>query len=125
MIGTQSVTLSASENETVAFVWNTTSVSYCYSGYNITAFADISPEIDSNMTNNVLQSPTKVAVRILGDLNGAGKVDILDAIEFANYFGLQKGEAGWNPDADMNQDGVTNILDAIIIAEHFGENGSS
>jgi hypothetical protein len=120
IIGAQNVTLSAGQNETVVFVWDTTGVSYCYSGYNITAYADISPEIDSNMTNNVLQSPTKVVVRILGDMNGDGKVNILDMIEFANYFGLQKGDARWNPDADMNGDGVTNILDAIIIAEHFG-----
>jgi hypothetical protein len=64
------------------------------------------------MTNNVLQSPTKVVVRILGDMNGDGKVGIYETIMFANYFGLKKGEAGWNPDADMNGDDVTNIFRA-------------
>ena len=124
LIGTETVLLVPNETQTVTFMWDTAGVPYCYSGYNITAFADISPEIDSNMTNNVLQSPTNVVVRILGDMNGDGTVDILDAIMFANYFGLKAGEAGWNPAADMNQNGVTDILDAIIIAEHFGISSS-
>ena len=58
-------------------------------------------------------------------MNGDGTVDIYDALIFANYFGLHKGDARWNPDADMNRDGITDIFDAIIIAEHFGISGSS
>jgi parallel beta-helix repeat protein len=124
LIGTKLVVLAPNETETLTFTWNTTGVPFCYSGYNITASADISPKIDSNTTNNVLQSPTKVVVRILGDINGDGKVNILDAIQFGKYFGLQQGDPGWNADADMNRDGKTNIIDTIIIAEHFGETAS-
>ena len=54
------------------------------------------------MTNNVLQSPSTVQVRILGDINGDGTVNMLDAIQLAKYFGLQQGDNGWNPDADLN-----------------------
>jgi squalene-hopene/tetraprenyl-beta-curcumene cyclase len=118
--GTQTLSLLMGENKTITFTWNTTGVETRYGGYTITAVADISPLVDSNSTNNVLQSPTKVAVRILGDMNGDGKVDIYDAITFANYFGSQKGDARWNADADINRDGITDIYDAIVIARHFG-----
>jgi hypothetical protein len=121
VIGAQNVTLSRGQNETVTFVWNTTGVPYCHN-YTITAVATI--PVDNNLTDNTLDGGA-VRVRILGDMKGDGKVDILDAIEFANYFGLHKGDARWNADVDMNGDGQTNILDAIIIGEHFGTSGSS
>jgi hypothetical protein len=122
IIGTMTaLNLVPNETRTVTFTWNTSGVEPNYAGYTLTASADISPLVDSNLTNNVLQSPTTVVVRIPGDIDGDGAVDITDAIMFSNNFGLQKGDARWNPAADLNQDGVTNILDMIIIAGHFGE----
>jgi hypothetical protein len=124
LIGTEPVSLAVNETETLTFIWNTTGVPICYSGYNITAVIDISPEIDSNMTNNVLQSPLTVQVRILGDINGDGKVDIYDALLAATSFGSKPGSSNWNPDADFKHDGVIDIYDMIILASYFGQTGS-
>ncbi len=121
IIGAQNVTLSPGQNETVAFVWDTTGVPYCHN-YTLTAVATI--PADNNPADNTLGGGP-VKVRILGDMNGDGSVDIYDAITFANYFGSKKGDARWNADADINRDGKTDILDAIVIAEHFGKSGSS
>ena len=118
IIGTQNVTLSAGQNETIAFVWDTTGVPYCHN-YTLTTVASI--PADNNPADNTLGGGP-VKVRILGDMNGDGTVDIYDAITFANSetFGSQKGDARWNADADINRDGITDIFDAIIIARHFG-----
>jgi hypothetical protein len=116
--------LGPNENQTVTFTWNTAGLASNHT-YVITAFADISPEVDNNMTNNVLQSPTNVQVRILGDMNGDGTVDIYDAIMFSNYFGLNATEPRWNPYADLDQNNVTDIFDAIILASHFGQSVTS
>ena len=125
-IGTAAVlNLAPNETRTVTFTWNTAGVEPSNHSYAITAVADISPDVDSNLTNNVLQSPTNVTVRILGDMNGDGTVDIYDAIMFSNYFGLKLGEPGWNPYADMNQNNATDIFDAIILASHFGQSVAS
>lgn len=121
IIGAQNVPLSLGQNETVAFVWNTTGVPYCHN-YTLTAVATI--PADNNLTDNTLDDGA-IKVRILGDIDGDGKVDILDAIQFGNYFGLQQGDTNWNADADVNRDGKTNILDIIIVAENFGKSGSS
>jgi hypothetical protein len=61
------------------------------------------------------------AARIVGDINGDGIVDILDAILLANAFDSVPGDSNWNPNADINGDNIVEILDAIILANNFGE----
>jgi hypothetical protein len=56
---------------------------------------------------------------ITGDINGDGRVDILDAISLSNSFLRSQGEPDFNPAADINGDGVANILDAIQLANNF------
>ena len=125
LIGTEPAPLALNETETLTFTWNTKSVPVSYKGYNVTAAIDISPEINSNTTNNVMQSPSTVQVRILGDILGLGTVDINDAVALAKYFGLNEGEKGWNPYADLNQDGIVDIFDEIILCQHFGQSSSA
>jgi hypothetical protein len=60
-------------------------------------------------------------VVLLGDIDGNGWVNVLDAIDLSNSFGKSIGQAGFNPDADFDDNGVVNILDAITLANHFGE----
>jgi hypothetical protein len=52
---------------------------------------------------------------ILGDINGDGVVNILDAIVQASAFESSPQDSNWNPRADLNDDGIVNILDAIIL----------
>ncbi|MGA3191922.1 MAG: dockerin type I domain-containing protein [Candidatus Bathyarchaeia archaeon] len=56
----------------------------------------------------------------VGDINGDGVVNILDAILLANAFLATPSSSNWNPKADLNGDGAVNILDAIILANNFG-----
>jgi hypothetical protein len=60
-------------------------------------------------------------VVLLGDIDGNGNVNVLDAIDLSSSFGKSIGQAGFNPDADFDYNGVVNILDAITLANHFGE----
>jgi hypothetical protein len=62
-----------------------------------------------------------VVVSILGDVNGDGTVNILDAITLGNAFLAAPSSSNWNANADVNGDNVVNILDAIILANHFLE----
>ena len=58
---------------------------------------------------------------LIGDLNGDGIVNILDAIILAQSFFATPRSLNWNPNADINGDNIINILDAIIIGNHFLE----
>ena len=50
---------------------------------------------------------------ILGDMNGDGELNILDAVALMNMI-LYGGEN--NPTGDMNGDGTYNVLDVVILA---------
>jgi hypothetical protein len=72
---------------------------------------------NDSVTYNVVVRQTV----LIGDINGDGAVNILDAILMANAFNSKQGDSNWNPNADLNSDNVVNILDAIILANHFGQ----
>ena len=72
------------------------------------------PLYSANGTYDIVPSP-------MGDLNFDGKVDIFDALVFANSFGTRPGDAHWNSYADLNHDNVVDIYDAILLCKHFGE----
>jgi hypothetical protein len=74
-----------------------------------------------NTTNNFLGSPTVVKIKILGDINGDGKVDLLDLVLLANAYGSKVGDLKYNPEADFNDDGKVNLLDLVTCAMHYGQ----
>ncbi|MYE88212.1 hypothetical protein F4X33_04370, partial [Candidatus Poribacteria bacterium] len=51
------------------------------------------------------------------DVNGDGKVNILDLVHVANNFG--------KADPDLNGDGVVNILDLTLVAKHLSQNAAA
>lgn len=83
-IGPLNTSVLPEENQTVTFTWNTKGVLYCHN-YTITAVASI--PIDSNLSDNTL-SDGGIKVRLLGDVNGDGKVDGRDIVKIAIDFGL-------------------------------------
>jgi hypothetical protein len=124
LIGTKRVAVSPNDTATLTFTWDTTGISPCYSGYSITGAIDISPVIDVNLTSNALQSPLAVQVRILGDLNVDGKVDIKDLAFVGQFFGSYADSIispRWNADTDINADGKVDIRDLTLIAKNFGK----
>ena len=61
------------------------------------------------------------AVKILGDINGDGIIDIMDLLIIALAYGSQPGDPHWDPDADINNDEIVDIMDAVIIGVNFGK----
>jgi len=116
-IGTQNITLLAGENETLAFVWDTKGLPY-NQNYTITAVATI--PLDVNLTDNTLAT-RPITVRILGDINGDGRVDGRDITIAARAFGTRPGDPRWNLDADINGDGKVDGRDLVMIARNFGK----
>jgi hypothetical protein len=119
-IGTQPITnLPPNGTLVLRFVWNSEGAQPCH-WYNITAVASTVPG-EINITNNVMSSLMLVKVRLVGDVNGDGTVDIRDAIVASNAFGSKPEDPNWNPGADINNDDLVNTLDFIMIAMNFGK----
>lgn len=118
VIGTQNVSnLNATSQMTLTFTWNTTGLAE--GNYTISAYAEPVPgeadTVDNNFTNS------KVTLSISGDINGDGKVDILDISMAARAYGSRLGEQRFVPNADVNNDGIVNILDMSLIARDYGK----
>jgi hypothetical protein len=119
-IQTETLTLTSQSFTTLTFKWNTTG--FAYGNYIISAYAWPVPGETDTADNTFVNGAVKVA--IVGDINGGGQVNILDAILLGNAFDSAPGEPAWSPNADLNGDGYVNILDAIILGNHFDEKES-
>jgi hypothetical protein len=118
VVGVQNVTLLSGQNVTLTFVWNTVGVPICYTNYTLTAVATI--PADYTPADNTLQGGN-ITVRFMGDINGDGKVDIIDIHIAALAYGSRPGMPNWNPDADINGDGKIDIRDIALIAKNYGQ----
>jgi len=118
-IGTMSITdLGSGSNKTLVFLWNTTEAPFCHN-YTISAKASILPgEVD--IADNTCIADGKVKVRIMGDVNGDGTVNILDLILVSKAFASLPGDPNYNMYADLNRDRIINVLDMILVATHLG-----
>jgi len=127
-IGTLSIgPLDPDETVTLTFTWDTTGVPHCHN-YTITAVARIAA-FDSNTTNNMLDGQQKVKVRIMGDVDGDGSVDMTDVNAFIDAFLTYPGHPHWNPDVDLypllTGDDSIDMMDLSIIIDHYMESCSS
>jgi len=114
---TQSIALTKGSYIIVTLTWNTSSLAY--GNYTISAYAWPVPD-EANTADNTFTYGL-VSVTIIGDVDGNGNVNVLDAIDVSNSFGKGIGQAGFNANADFDDNGVINILDAITLANNFGQ----
>ena len=57
---------------------------------------------------------------LVGDIDGNGKVDILDLVKVASQF----GQVGENLLGDVNNDNEVDIRDLVRVASNFGKNNA-
>lgn len=57
-----------------------------------------------------------------GDVNGDGKVNLIDLRAVANAFGSKPGDTEWIQSADINRDDIINIFDLVAVAINLGKN---
>jgi len=119
-IGTQTVfDLPAGQNYTAIFIWNTSGLEPC-NNYTISAKAGPVPyELD--LTNNVYVDGW-VKIKILGDVDSDGKVDIFDIVLAADAYGSCEGDPNWNSEADTApRYGIIDIYDLVTISGNYGK----
>jgi thermitase len=119
IVGIQTVhDVGSGENTTLTFSWNTTGLDP-RSNFTIWAEASSVPgetELDNNMFLG-----GQVYIKQLGDINGDGKIDILDIVLAVVAYASRPGDENWNPDADIAACyGLIDICDIVTIAAQYG-----
>jgi hypothetical protein len=119
-VGEQEVSgLASHANTTLTFFVNIDEAwqQACHN-YTLSAEASEVPyEIDT--ANNML-TDGDVHVKLMGDINGDGFVNGLDAVIMGGAFGTHPGEQGWTASADLNKDGWINAKDVVLLGMNFG-----
>ncbi len=103
---------------TFDFLWNTTGETPCHN-YIIKCQADAVPG-ETNLQDNTYVAGT-VHVKMIGDVDGNGKVNILDIAAIAVSFLSKSGQTKYYLNRDLNRDGIINIVDVALAAQNFGK----
>jgi len=118
-IKTKKVTLNPWSNITLTFYWNTSGLK---PGNNFTIWAQASQvPYELNLDNNIFHDGW-VKIKMLGDINGDGIIDIYDVTQACAAYGSREGGPKWNPDADLTAEwGLIDIYDIVTLASHYGQ----
>jgi hypothetical protein len=74
-----------------------------------------------NLGNNIFVD-SWVKIKMIGDVNGDGVIDILDIVLASTAYASHEGDPNWNPEADVAPPwGVINILDIVTISSRYGQ----
>jgi hypothetical protein len=111
VIGSLQIHLGMNQNYTHTFVWVTVGVPVGI--YTLVAVATIPTGSNTFIDGNI-------TVRLKGDVNGDGKIDMKDIVLVARALGSAPTSPNWNPAADVNCDGVVNMKDLAIVVRFFG-----
>lgn len=63
----------------------------------------------------------KALMRIVGDVDGGGKVGLEDLVILALAYNSKPGDAKWNPNADIDDNGQIDLADLVTMAIHYGQ----
>jgi hypothetical protein len=103
----------------ITLTWDTTPIQK--GNYTITTLASIMLGETDIADNTYIDG--WVLETIMGDVNGDGRVNIVDISLVAVSFKTEPGDTKWNPNADVNNDNEINIIDMSKVAIHYGEVG--
>jgi hypothetical protein len=108
--------LGPANTQTLSFDWNTALVP-CAFNYSIRALASTNlGEIDTT-NNELIVGP--MDLRVLGDINGDGEVNMRDVLFAVHIFRSHPGRVDWTPDADLNRDGIVDMRDIVSVVMNF------
>lgn len=113
------VNLASKENLTLTFNWDTGTVPPRMQPYLLSAEASTVPN-EAETLDNVFVDGT-VKLKLVGDINGDGTVNIDDLTAWDAAYGSHVGEPNWDVQADINYDGLVDKADATLILDHYRE----
>jgi hypothetical protein len=101
--------------------FNRTTVSEYILSKNV-MYGNITLTITGRLSNGTsFEGSSRLRVRMPGDINGDGLVELSDMFLAAEAYGSFSGHPRWNPAADENEDGMVDMIDLFFIGSNFGK----
>jgi hypothetical protein len=115
----QIINLEPGENITVHFTWNTNGLVPCTT-HILTANVTRLP-YELNYENNVLACEQTVKIKMLGDVDGDGRVGLTDLVIIGQVYGSTPSSPNWVPDADLDGDNKVGLTDLVTCGFLYDE----
>jgi hypothetical protein len=106
------------EERTLTMAWNTSTAQPC-NNYTISATADPVP-FEMNLADNNF-TDGNVKIRLMGDVNGDGTVNMRDINQLVMVFRSYPGTPKWDPMNDLDRNGIIDMRDITICILNFGK----
>jgi parallel beta-helix repeat protein len=116
-IASTTVPLGSGSTASNTFSWNTNGTPR--GNYTISAYAGQVPGETDTSDNNFTDG--WILVSVVGDVNGDGKVNLVDVFSVALAYGSVPGMTNWKPNLDINNDGKINLIDYFTTALNYGK----
>jgi len=114
----RTVSVALGENVTFTCYWNTTGMNV---GDTVLVWAEASHVPSETILDNNICYDGIVRIKMRGDLNGNGVIDIYDIVLAAVAYASRPGDPNWNPEADlMKPFGLIDICDIVMLASMYG-----
>ena len=82
---------------------------------------NVSLKMTCQLNNGTLFEATQtLQIRMPGDTNADGTVDIIDLAFVGSSFGSSPGDSRWKDAADENEDGIIDVFDLISVLLNYG-----
>ena len=118
LIGSKTIGLAPGQLYPITFLWNISTTEL--GTYTVWATASIVLG-ETNTADNTFIDGT-VQIKITGDINGDGIVDIYDAVLLVGDIDATPGSPNWHDGrSDINDNGVVDLADSVILATNFGK----
>ncbi len=110
--------LAVGTSEILVFYWDTSDAQPC-GNYTIKAETSVLPDEFNTVNNTYIDGSVKV--KMPGDINGDGVVNVVDLSIVALAYGSLAEEPDYNPDADLNNDDIVDMKDLYVVARNLGK----
>jgi len=119
LVGSQTIIMPEGNSSLVVIPWNTST--FAPGNYLLKATVDIVPNenVINQDDNNLLSG--QMFLRIPGDVNSDGKVDLTDLSRMNSALGSNLGQPNWNQECDINRNNVIDVADLYLLSSHFGQ----
>jgi len=120
LIGSKTFVLAPGQLYPITFPWNVSTTPL--GNYTVTATANIVPGETHSADNTFIDGT--VQIKIQGDINGDGIVDIYDAVLLIRDIDATPDSPDWNNGrSDLNNNDIVDLADVIILSTNFGKTG--